>query len=624
MNRAGLRACIRDSPGDRHLGHGNGSAVVGVAPAGHFLAVGVAIAVSVGIGGIGAVLVLAQAPETVKVVVPSRLPERGGLRCRERRSVDADVVQQTREPAVLRQSPVPHEETGARVVFQRSGVSGGPDRFAVDGEPQVGAVKGRDYVVGPTGHDEVVGRLDAGGLAACGTGDLEDQGVEFRLVDGVSVAAAGVLLGRDDHRAVLGPVGDRVAVERIETGVEGDGKQRRLVVGAVGHVDRVVLPVEVPGGAERPGNDRGAIDGPVVAVDAAVRGDNAGSLVKRPVSQRFRQGRAGGIESVVDFPSVTHAVVVGVGVMRIGAVLVFLEIGKAVCVGVVGRIGRIGRIKGVLDLPPVSHAVLVGVQVRERDVDAGRIVGQGQRIQRVRAQRLAHVVGAVAVGVSPGLDPIVGESRHRGDGIGTGIGDALRVRCVPPVGSGRSHDVDRAGESPVVAHASRDFHREGRRIVKVGTRLDFLAVFGAVVVGIGIVRVGAGDVFAEVAQRIAVGVPFGRLVDVAEVRNLPPVRKAVCIRIRIGKRDIGARRIVRQVQGIGGIRSLRFPEVVGAVAVGIAPGLDPVVRKGGHVRYGVDARPRDRDGVGRLPPVRRRGRYDVDDAGQAAAVGDSP
>ena len=62
------------------------------------------------------------------------------------------------------------------------------------------------------------------------------------------------------------------------------------------------------------------------------------------------------IQSIVDLESVRHIVGIGVGLIGIGTLFVFFQVGQAVFVRIVGRVVHI-----VFSLPNVGKSIPVGV-----------------------------------------------------------------------------------------------------------------------------------------------------------------------------------------------------------------------------------------------------------------------
>ena len=305
-------------------------------------------------------------------------------------------------------------------------------------------------------------------------------------------------------------VGDAAVVGVRVEGVRG---RRRVGVGHVvaGRGVRVV-------GAHRDAGLR-AVAQPVVV---AVRVEGVHQAVAVEVLGRLA------------FGAVEHAVVVGVRVGRVGADARLHVVGQTVAIAVRARavVRRVVRIAlttrhhavAVRVLDTIRHAAVVGVDV--------------QRIRHGGRIHVGHEVPGVHVGVRVGL------------------GHAELGAVVQPVVVA----VGVQGVHPAIA-------------VGVYGGAGFSAVHDAVVVGVGVVGVGADAGLVSICQAVAVGVGAAHEVVARIIRvALVGVDRAVAVRIleTVGNPavvGIGVQRIRRR--GRIGVRR----EVVG-VEVGVGCGLD--------------------------------------------------
>ena len=365
-------------------------------------------------------------------------------------------------------------------------------------------------------------------------------GVGAAVVVGVAVGARGVGVTGVEG---VGAVGDLVVV--VEPVTVGVHRRQDVVAGVVGvalaEVDaavvvgvldavrhRAIVGVRVGGigGGLRVevGHEDGGIGVWVRLADAALGAVEQAVVVGVGVE---RVGLVGG--------AVEQAVVVGVRVVGISAQVGLVVVGEAVAVGVDRGADVVGRIVGIA-LIGVDGAVVVGVLHAVGDAAA---VGVGhQRIGGALGVRVGHKHGGIGVGRAY-FEAALGAIE---DAIAVGVG-------VEGVGLPRASHAVSAQLVPVAQAVVVGVGVEGVGVLAgvvdaVGAGLD--AVGDAVAVGVGVARIGARGRFLGVGEAVLVGVAGGAvgvgIAGVERVRvalDLVAVVEAVSVGVRVA--GIGAR-----------------------------------------------------------------------------------
>ena len=227
-------------------------------------------------------------------------------------------------------------------------------------------------VVGAFGHGQDLIVLEVGDQVAVVVEALADRGGDGGF--GEAVVAFGA-------SRVLLVVVELVVIGVREGGIRPDAAFTLLLVGEAVAVGVLVRSVE--------DNRVGAVGvlldvGEAIAIGVAVRAEVTISGERIQAGWRIN---ASGVD-VLDFPAVGQTVTVGVGVLRVGAVVLLIDVGKTVLVGVSEGIGTIQRVQVVLVLPAVGHVIAVGVRAHRIHPGVLRVVA------RVVAQfRIAVVAG---------------------------------------------------------------------------------------------------------------------------------------------------------------------------------------------------------------------------------------
>ena len=141
-----------------------------------------------------------------------------------------------------------------------------------------------------------------------------------------------------------------------------------------------------------------------------------------------------GVEVVVHLPTVRHLVIIGVPVPWVRGVQELLEVGKSIAIGIfIGICGVVG-VEAVLCFPEVGHAVLVAVPALE---------GIGIHLELLEVREAIPVGVLIAVRVVRGVEapvelPAVVTAVVVGVGIegARGVLELFEVRVVPLMGQG--------------------------------------------------------------------------------------------------------------------------------------------------------------------------------------------
>src|SRR5260370_1101050 len=89
--------------------------------------------------------------------------------------------------------------------------------------------------------------------------------------------------------------------------------------------------------------------------------------------------RAGGVERVLNLPAIGHAVAIGIGILRVGAMREFLCVGQAIVIRIASRaiLASSARwVEAMLGLPSVRQAIAIGI-LRGRVCAGSILLGVG-------------------------------------------------------------------------------------------------------------------------------------------------------------------------------------------------------------------------------------------------------
>ena len=195
---------------------------------------------------------------------------------------------------------------------------------------------------------------------------------------------------------------------------------------------------------------------------------------------------------------------------------------------------------------------VVAIEPRQQIEPRVRVVRVGARFAFVE---IAHAV-AIVVGERGARNP-AGPKRP-------GIGQAVAVEVGDVAG-----EIEPGG-----------FARGGER---VGAVMDFHAVGNVIVVAVGVARIGAGEILADIGEIVVVGIErrVGGVGRIEEVGDFPGIGHAVAVAVRRGQRgraDEGAHarfgHEIEAARGAGGVGPIGRAAHQGSVrGDGIVPGV---------------------------------------------------
>ena len=342
-----------------------------------------------------------------------------------------------------------------------------PDHLVAIGQAVGVVVRLRIRVVGEAaaGFLHFVGGSIAVRVAGPVLGGDGDEVGRFPCVGqavAINVGGSRALVGRVRSGSELGEVVEGVGVGVVRRPGAEPAQQVLLPAVGQGVVVLVRLGVGV-GRVARAGHGGGAGDGaPEVALDRKAVGGLELHQVGRTIAIGIVAGPRGLVAEIRHFPAVRESVAIGVGVRRVGAAGLFLEVGESVDIGIVGRVVA-GGIESVEFLIPVLHAVGIGVVEAEvggcHDPVVDPELGDGERALLPGGGKGA--VGGVLAGDAdrerPGGTGVVDAEGGEGvEHLGVGHG-AVRVEAafgavvgIDDVGPGPEFHIvgDRSGIGP--------------------------------------------------------------------------------------------------------------------------------------------------------------------------------
>ena len=250
------------------------------------------------------------------------------------------------------------------------------------------------------------------------------------------------------------------------------------------------------------------------------------------VSIRIGKDRIG--EGIIDLVGITQPISVTVRNRRIRPQGVLLKVGKAIPIGIEGRIVQ-GKIESMASLPSVGHAIRIHVEIARG------------KTGRKRKGKWSAQVDEMEVSVPHS----VLRRTHAGKGVGPGsrmmnptrIGSSNKTQVgfaspIPTRVSGRIGGIGAIGNLLLVGKPIAIRVRPGG----IGSVKGLLVVIGqSVPISIRGKRVGPRLVFLRVAQPVSVRIRIrigGQGIQSEE--RLPIIRKRITVRIRL--RGIGLRR----------------------------------------------------------------------------------
>ena len=249
-------------------------------------------------------------------------------------------------------------------------------------------------------------------------------------------------------------------------------------------------------------------------------------VVNRPVSRtRGTQGRR-----IERFPTIWHAVAIGIPQFGIRSQNMLVAVDQTVGIGrITVGIGNQGiHRQRILHFPTVQHAVTVGIvrvrvgeidvdlivvgqtirvrirrRVRQNDVDVGHAVCQPDRIVGVGPLRFPGIHHHVAIRVPICRHRVVRQCRQVGRSVGARSQKGVRAQRYPI----RCQDIDCTTKAVRIDQVTRDRRRERGRIERIGSGVNFVPIVSSITVAIRNERVGTVSVdLLTVIQAIAIGI----------------------------------------------------------------------------------------------------------------------